>query len=305
MNNSTTPVCLYHKNCLDGIASAWVVWKHFKGAVELYPIQYGDELPVDVKGRKVYVVDFSFDAKKTLELAQICDLTVLDHHDTAAKTQYKLDELLGDDPFPGEFIVDQDHSGAMVTWNYFHQNETPPTQLRLVEDRDLWKWQFATTKRWTAAAFSHPFNDVHAFDRLMTQPVLTIVTEGEALLRKQELDVDRISKNARTINIDGVEFGAINATSNYASDVGDKLSPEYPGVAIYVDGRDGRIFSLRSNKHTGVIVNAIAERFGGGGHKNAAGFKLPFSDPRFKNSHIKLRSKGYYWRKLKSLVGLK
>lgn len=37
---------------------------------------------------------------------------------------------------------------------------------------------------------------------------------------------------------------------------------------------DGRIFSLRSTD-AGADVSEIAKRYGGGGHRNASGFKMP------------------------------
>ena len=41
--------------------------------------------------------------------------------------------------------------------------------------------------------------------------------------------------------------------------------------------RDGNyIYSLRSRADSGIDVSAIAKKYGGGGHKNAAGFKLEY-----------------------------
>jgi nanoRNase/pAp phosphatase (c-di-AMP/oligoRNAs hydrolase) len=63
----------------------------------------------------------------------------------------------------------------------------------------------------------------------------------------------------------------------FSSDAGNLMATEYEQgkmfAATYIDGPKGRIFSLRSTKD-GMDVSKIAERFGGGGHKNAAGFTI-------------------------------
>ena len=58
------------------------------------------------------------------------------------------------------------------------------------------------------------------------------------------------------------------------SQIGERLSPEYPFCVIWHD-RDGRrYFSMRS-RADGTDVGAIAASFGGGGHTHAAGFSVP------------------------------
>jgi oligoribonuclease NrnB/cAMP/cGMP phosphodiesterase (DHH superfamily) len=48
-----------------------------------------------------------------------------------------------------------------------------------------------------------------------------------------------------------------------------------PVAAAYFDRADARVFSLRSDR-AGIDVAAIAERYGGGGHRHAAGFQVRF-----------------------------
>ena len=110
------PICFYHKADLDGVCSAAIV-KHFVPECELYGIDYGDEFPWDlvrpgpeaetdplwmhlfkpengykcgdnwetltVKKRTVYMVDFSLPCEGMVYLAEVSNLTWLDHHKTA------------------------------------------------------------------------------------------------------------------------------------------------------------------------------------------------------------------------------
>jgi len=54
---TTRPICVYHANCVDGFAAAWVVKKAFHSVVDFHPGIYG-EPPPDVSGRDVVLVDF-------------------------------------------------------------------------------------------------------------------------------------------------------------------------------------------------------------------------------------------------------
>ena len=39
---TTSPLCIYHANCVDGFAAAWVVRKAFHGVVDFHPGIYGE-----------------------------------------------------------------------------------------------------------------------------------------------------------------------------------------------------------------------------------------------------------------------
>lgn len=292
------PICLYHKNCLDGIAAAWVAWKYFKGEIDLIAIQYGDPIPI-LGGRKTYVLDFSFKADVLFELDGLCDMVLLDHHATAITEFGKLGDRVNQ--LKGHFVLDEQYSGAMLAWRYFFPDQEPPIEISIVQDRDLWQFKVPYTKEWTMAAFSYPF-DVEIFDKLVNRGVDSVCNEGNVLERKQRHDVEKIAKSVRTMKIDGHVIPVINANVFFVSDLGHKLSEGHPAAVVYTDGTDGRVFSLRS-REDGIRVNELAERFGGGGHPGAAGFKIPFKDRRFKNSHLHLRSKGYWWRRIKIRLG--
>jgi nanoRNase/pAp phosphatase (c-di-AMP/oligoRNAs hydrolase) len=59
----------------------------------------------------------------------------------------------------------------------------------------------------------------------------------------------------------------------FASDIGNLLSEDVPFAASYFDSEHSRMFSLRS-RPGGLNVSLIAERYNGGGHEHAAGFKV-------------------------------
>ena len=76
----TRPLCIYHANCIDGFAAAWIVRKYFHGIVDFHPGHYG-EPPPDVAGRDVFIVDFSYKRPVLLQMIQAAEsLTILDQH---------------------------------------------------------------------------------------------------------------------------------------------------------------------------------------------------------------------------------
>lgn len=268
-------VCIYHKDCLDGAASAHVVRMFFGDTpVEFIAGNYNEPLP-DLKGTLIYIVDFSYKRDPMIQLMEHNDVVVIDHHDTAAK------EL------EGIFEVDQSRSGAVLTWKYFFGDQPIPQQLLHVEDRDLWNWKLPDTRAFTIGAYNYPLN-VDGFGQVMAEDINVIIELGRPLADKVESDLSRIRPLARRMDIAGFNVPVVNANYLFASDLGTTMSEGELFSISYYDSADAREYSLRSKKGVGMNVGEIAELFNGGGHVHAAGFRLFFDDPRFGTSHCKL-----------------
>ncbi|MGO4700242.1 dATP/dGTP pyrophosphohydrolase domain-containing protein [Dyella sp. 2RAB6] len=268
MSNST-PLCIYHGNCTDGFAAAWAVRCAQPGA-DFVAASYGST-PPDVTGRIVYIVDFSYSRDVLLAMAEkATQIVVLDHHKTAA-------EQLGDLPQNVIATFDMERSGCMLAWQHFFGHELPPQLLLHIQDRDLWTWKLPHTKEILAAVFSYP-HDFEVWDRLMWGPIDDLRNEGVALQRKHDKDIESLLPSARLTDIGGHLVPTINLPPMMASEAGAALAKDQPFAAIYWDTRSGRQYSLRSAPD-GVDVAAIAQQFGGGGHKHAAGFKAPWGHP--------------------------
>ena len=98
--------------------------------------------------------------------------------------------------------------------------------------------------------------------------------EGEAIERKHFKDIAELLKvTTQRMEIAGHDVPVANLPYTMSSDAGHQLAQGEPFAACYWDTPDGRVFSLRSSDD-GLDVSEIAKRFGGGGHRNAAGFKL-------------------------------
>lgn len=277
----TTPstLCIYHAHCADGFGAAWVVRRRLGSDVECYAASHGEPAP-DASGKHVVIVDFaySFDVLTTMASTALSVL-VIDHHKTAQA------ELANVAPAPEHWqqapltglhaVFDMNRSGAGLTWDYYFKGTPRPDLINHIEDRDLWRFTLEGTREITAALFSHP-HDFERWDELMTTPVSALHREGVAIERSRQKELAGLLRaTRRRMVIDGFDVPAANLPFTHASDAGHLMCTGEPFAAVYWDTPKGRSFSLRSTD-AGEDVAAIAERFGGGGHRNAAGFSVPY-----------------------------
>lgn len=273
------PLCIYHGNCADGFGAAWVFKNYADRDFDFHPGVYQDA-PPDVTGRDVYLVDFSYKRDVVVRMREQCSrLVLIDHHKTA------LDDLRGlIDSRAIESLCSLDHSGAMLAMRWFcGDNDTEvPQLLRHIEDRDLWRFALPFTREIQANLFSYPY-DFTVWDELMRTPLELLIEGGKAIERKHHKDIAELcSVMARPCVIGGVPVLAANLPYTLTSDAGHRMavgngtdaSPQYAFAACYWDTFAGRVFSLRSASG-GYDVSEIAKKYGGGGHKNAAGFRVP------------------------------
>lgn len=276
------PLCIYHSPCADGFGAAWVVRKYFDGDVDFHPGVYGQS-PPDVTGRHVIIVDFSYRRAVLEEMTKsAASITVIDHHKTAQEdlAGYPLAIPLMV-PSPGiQVEFDMNRSGAGMAWDFFFPREPRPKLIDHIEDRDLWRFRLPLTREIQANVFSFPY-DFEVWDRLVadTESVTgrtVMAAQGEAIDRKMLKDIAEILGVAtREMMIGGVKVPVVNLPYTMASEAAGKLAEDAPFAAAYFDAKDGRKFSLRSRGEGGMDVSAIAKLYGGGGHRNAAGFTMP------------------------------
>lgn len=285
----TKPLCIYHSNCADGFGAAWVVRKFFDGEVDFCAAQYGQE-PPEVAGRDVIIVDFSYKRPVLEKMAEVAEsILILDHHKTAEEDLRIFAMPANHHPMAGVkpwlpdswiyALFDMDRSGAGLAWDYFFPDCPRPRLLDHVEDRDLWRFRLPSTRDIQSCVVSHPY-DFKTWDWLINRADNTLAmqemaAEGSAIDRKLQQDIASIlATPPRRMVLGGVSVPIVNAPAMWASDMAGKLAETEPFAGIYFDMPDGRVFSLRS-RGDGTDVSAIAKGYGGGGHKNAAGFKMP------------------------------
>jgi hypothetical protein len=285
-------LCIYHKNCADGFAAAWVIHNTLgSDDVEFHASDYGDA-PPDVTGRHVLIVDFSYKRPELQAMAvRAKTILVLDHHKKAAEglvglpgplqfREWGLDEdgkelpSLEDRIVPIAALFDMERSGAGLAWDFFNPGDERPPLINYIEDRDLWRFKLPGTREIHAAVMSRPFDFV-TWDKLTEFAPAALEAEGVAILRKHNKDVaEVVAMTLRTMIIGGHRVQVANVPRLMASDAGHLMAEGAEFAATYYDTAEGRVFSLRSD-HDGMDVNEVAKLYGGGGHVHAAGFKAP------------------------------
>ena len=271
INNKPTKLCIYHGNCLDGFGAAWAV-HHALGETTGFYKGMHQQPPPEVKDRDVFLVDFSY-KKEVMEvmLKTAASITIIDHHISA---EQDLSELLENGKIKGLF--DMNSSGAMLAWQWFNPEQQAPELIKHIQDRDLWLFKLEGSREINAALSSYPF-DFKVWDKLMAgnkDELETLRREGKAIERKLQKDVkELIASGVRRMSIAGYDVPVLNAPSSYVSDAGHILSMGEAFAACYWDHANGRSFSLRSSGD-GIDVAEVAKKYGGGGHKKAAGFTV-------------------------------
>ena len=273
--NDPSPLVLYHgRNCPDGFGAALAAWLYYGDSAEYLGLDHGDITTVDdlptVKGRTVYILDFSFSA----DILQAIDeraakLVMLDHHKSAAE------KLTGFACRCGVVHFDMDKSGARLAWEFFHPHEPIPELLKYVEDRDIWKWEFAESAGFLSALDMEEqdfarWRDIASF----TPGQLTMfMARGAAMDEKYRKLAADIAEGAQPLVFNGIEGLMVNAPGMFHSLVGDILSAKTGTFALmWSAGAKGVKAGLRSQRNFDCI--ALAESMGGGGHAQACGFKM-------------------------------
>jgi oligoribonuclease NrnB/cAMP/cGMP phosphodiesterase (DHH superfamily) len=265
------PLIIYHANCLDGFGAAVAAQLYFSSQqieADYFPASHGSE-PPECGGREVYIVDFSY---KRAVLKQICSVaakvTILDHHITAEEDL----QGLAEEHDNLTVVFDMDKSGAILAWEHFHISP-PPRLLQHVQDRDLWQFRLEGTDEINTALMSHPFTFDFWRELLENEAKLaTLHAEGVTLNRYRRQLIEQYKKRAVLGKVAGYEVPVVNAPHAIISELLGELAEGYPFAAGYQDRGSARSWSLRSSRNGGKDVAHIAERFGGGGHRNAAGF---------------------------------
>lgn len=184
-------------------------------------------------------------------------------------------------------IFDMDKAGALMAWEWFHPGKPVPSIVQHANDRDLWKFEMPDTKAVIAGLsickfdFSEWDNAMHMLEASSYRR--EFIQTGNIVLKHIEIECNSIAKKARLIEFEGVRMWATNYTGRYNSDVAQVLrefeteegSGDVPGVSLtWFYDQDNDIYrcSLRSRDDR-PDVSKIAEKYGGGGHRNAAGFE--------------------------------
>ena len=279
----------FHHNDLDGRCAGF--WVHYKenllegNNIEMIEIDYKDEFPMDSikQGERVYIVDFSIYPETMRELLKITkDIVWIDHHESAV-TRYKDFEH----ELPGVRKIGI--AGCVLTYIYlFIMNDKfdedmvtkVPMFTRLIGDRDVWAWVFEDRTRDFCNGLmiydTSPTSDL--WTALLNHGTKAIEQQGQVVTAYRKVSaMDYLKSYAFETEFEGYKVIACNAAkvnSEFFEAMG--LDGIYDIMMPFVWDGSKWVISMYSTK---IDVQEIAMKYGGGGHKGAAGFmskELPF-----------------------------
>lgn len=269
------PLILYHgRGCPDGFGAALAAWLFYGDTAQYLGLDHGDiasidDLP-DVRGRAVYILDFSFANEIMAALDErAAKLVMLDHHKSAAE------KLTGFACRCGVVHFDMNKSGARLAWEFFQPHMPVPPLLQYVEDRDIWKWEFAESAGFLSALDMEPqtferWREIASFTPAQMEQFMA---RGAAMDEKYRKLAADIAEGAQPLVFNGIAGLMVNAPGMFHSLVGDILSAKTGTFALmWSAGAKGVKVGLRAQRNFDCI--ALAESMGGGGHAQACGFKM-------------------------------
>jgi oligoribonuclease NrnB/cAMP/cGMP phosphodiesterase (DHH superfamily) len=269
-------IVIYHADCPDGLAAAWVAWKKFGDIADYFAVFHNNTTVISsIENKQVYLLDLTYEMPIMKELMKKNEVVVLDHHISRKRETESVPKHL----------YSQDKSGTGLAWEYFFPDKPMPYLLGLIQEEDLWRFKTENVKEILAAIsiLPFPYADFPAFDKLVPEiedPLkrAEYVERGKIVIQHEKILIDEMVLRANLVSFDGYEIMAVNS-SILVSEVGHAIATKYaPGIAIIWAVRHGRIaVSLRGDGN--IDVSKIAAKYGGGGHNAAAAFTLSIDTP--------------------------
>lgn len=269
--------CFYDKD-LDGRCAGSIVaqYENNYNREDFFEVDYVMVLPIDKiqQNERVYFVDYSFEKNTIWQLEKILDITKdvvwIDHHTSSFNLE---NDLLWVKNIPG--LRKDEISGAALTYMYLYHKffNDIPHYIKLVSDYDCWQYKFEPeTTYFKIGIETKPYDALDNVWNMLFKNISIdeIISKGELI--KTFIDNDNTYYRehfAYESEIEGYKCLVVNKKSN-SWIFGEKYS-EYPLVMVWVYNGEKYTYSIFSSNKD-IDCSKIAEKYGGGGHKGAAGF---------------------------------
>jgi len=273
-------ICFYH-NDLDGKCAGAIVKKYYSDC-KMYEINYDHKFPWDlVVDEHVIMVDFCLQPfSDMVKLNNMAKLEWIDHHKSAIDAHKTSKEsIVG--------ARSTKKAGCELTWKYFFPEKTTPTGVTLLGKYDSWRqeqdWEDKVLpfqygmRSFNADPVSKIWNYVLKNNQRF---LLSTIKTGESILKYQKEYFRTYCKEAAFETIlDGFGAIAVNiglGSSQAFESVWDE-NKYYLMIAFWF--KKGQFTVSLYTTRDDIDCSDLAKKYGGGGHKRAAGFQtkeLPF-----------------------------
>jgi oligoribonuclease NrnB/cAMP/cGMP phosphodiesterase (DHH superfamily) len=268
--------CFYHTD-MDGICSAAIVKKFYNsGNIEFIPMNYNKNYCLDniVSNELILIVDFSF-KKEVFDqiLLKTTNIIWIDHHKTAID-QYSSYKIKG--------IRQDGIAGCVLVWQYFFKENILPTIVEMLGHYDVWnfsKYGDELTMLQAGIRLKEHSPDSKNWDIWLNyQGLLELIEQGRiALEYRTNCNTSLVKAWSFFADFEGYKAVCCNVGSTN-SQLFDSVIEEYDLMIPFVFDGEQWTVSVYTKKED-IDCAEIAKKYGGGGHKKAAGFTvkdLPF-----------------------------
>ena len=269
--------CFYHKSDLDGHCSGALI-KLKNPECEMIGVDYADYVR-DFKvqmGETVYVVDFRFPMDEMVWLSAFAKLHWIDHHKSSIEEARDIGFLASG----GQLLV-IGQAACELVWEYLCPDEKPPVPVWLLGRYDVWDHEDERVMpfQWGMRNFPDTLPDQMVFwaDVIRSPTYFTeIINTGRTLLKYQQVQDAKYAKGmAYEAEFEGVRAIIMNKAYANSKAFDAVYDPEKHDIMVFFAIKPGQYkYTLFCDKPD-IDVSEIAKRYGGGGHRGAAGF---FSD---------------------------
>ena len=301
---------VYHSADLDGAASGAIAREYFEytagEAYTMHPYNYGQEFPFEEfeRGDKVYFLDVTYQPNedmKEFEKKYGWEVYIIDHHKTVIDSDM-LKYVTGG-------VLDAALAGCELAWQYFYPGIKVPTHIRMLGRYDVWdqsdrsKWfnkiipfQYGMKMHSTSPKFddnwqmfwSHLHNlwmvsqdrdnpKSGRYFALYNDFIDETIYKGKLLYRYQkEQNKFGLSVTAFDAELMGHKVLVANTFIKNSQFFDAKWNEEeYDFMLAYTyNGKYEEYGCSIYTTREDVDLSIIAKSFGGGGHKQAAGFAV-------------------------------
>lgn len=298
---------IFHHNDADGRCSAALIYMYgLKGEdenfVECIEMDYATEFPIEKieKDEKVYIVDYSIDPYIMEQLIAIThNIIWIDHHKSAIEKYEKWPNMM---PAIGGIRIKEGVSACKLVWNYIGGNDyNIPVMVRIIDDWDIWKHEYEYTKPFITSfnarsVYTDPKN--YLFWKHMNDEdyISRMVADGMTMIKFRDGYAEEVINHIGfKCTIGGLRVFAVNiphANSEYFKSL-DKAEYDVFMPFYYDPNKMLWTYSMYSVSE-GTDVSAVCKKYGGGGHKNAAGFTIAMGI----NDIVKLEESEEYYNKV-------
>jgi uncharacterized protein len=274
------PIAVYHKNCNDGTTAAAVFLRRFPDA-KTFALhhQYSREDIVAVLAAidaetEVYTLDCGIGVEEYVPHAH--SVTTLDHHEGVREIFSQLAQAHNN----YTYLFDNNKSGATLSWDYFFPEQSMPRLAALVEDADLWLWNYGDETKEVNAYLTMLQNEPERVAALFDEQIEAVRVRGADIAHYTDHLIRRFAVGHTPMcAVIGTHRVPLFNNVYFTSALGN-LFAEKHGCAVgvfHINGDTVRV-SFRSRDGQSPSALELAGILGGGGHRNAGAATVPLQE---------------------------